>query len=311
MSRVVVKGLVVFFALGALVVSTACSASRNRTSRMKLLEAEVIDNHQKSQVLQNQLADSLRSSDEANAQLQQTRFERDEFQRKLGNVNGQVSDSIGRISSAETRAEVAERRVDDLEGRVDKLLDARRAERARLAALERDAADRRRAPKRHVAVAPRGDTAELETFKRELKARMSSAGIHMPVEIRTGADGRRGVAVVLPDSFKSGKASLAYNPTAVQAVVGLGQLVQSQYAGSRVSVVGHTDADPIRRSKWRDNEELSLARASEVRGLLSDTGLDTQSIAVVGKGAQNPIARGADSRAKSRNRRVEIFIDRR
>lgn len=310
MSRVVARGLVVFFALGALVIQTGCSASRSRTNRMKVLEAEVIDKHQKTQLLEGQLADSLRSSDEANAQLQQTRFERDEYERKLSNVNEQVNGSMVRLSSAETRAEVAERRVDDLESRVDKLLRQRREERERIALLQEEANKRRRAPTRRVAAAPQDDSAELQAFKSELKARMASAGIHMPVEIRTGADGRRGVAVVLPDSFKSGKASLAYNPTAVQAVVGLGQLVQSQYSGSRVSVIGHTDADPIRKSKWRDNEELSLARASEVRSLLSDTGLSANSIAVVGKGAQNPIARGGDSRAKSRNRRVEIFINR-
>lgn len=276
---------------------------------MKVLEAEIIDQRHQNDMLKGQMADQLRSSDDANAQLQQARYERDEYERKLGNVNEQVEGSMARVSSAETRAEVAERRVGDLEGRVDKLLAARRAERQQYNEMQEMLRRRQAQRPAPTVAASNGDSAQLRAFKSDLKSKMAAAGIHMPVEIRTAADGRRRVAVVLPDSFKAGKATLAYNPTAVQAVVGLGQLVQSNYAGSRVSVVGHTDSDPIRKSKWRDNEELSLARANEVRGLLADTGIDTTSIAVAGKGAQTPIDRGSGARSKSRNRRVEIFID--
>ena len=42
--------------------------------------------------------------------------------------------------------------------------------------------------------------------------------------------------------------------------------------------------------------------------LLSDTGIASTQINVAGLGAAQPIERGNTARAKSRNRRVEIFI---
>ena len=71
------------------------------------------------------------------------------------------------------------------------------------------------------------------------------------------------MAVVLPDAFPSGKATLAYNPRAVKAVVGLGKMIRDHYPSSGVMVEGHTDSDPIRKSSWGTNENLSRARAGQ------------------------------------------------
>lgn len=306
MSRVVARAMIVFAALGALIVVTGCSASRSRANRTKVLEAEIIDARQEAEQLKGQVADANRSTDAAQAQLQQARFEAQELSRKLTNTSNSVSELHARASSAETEAEINRRRTAQLEAQLDKALEARKAERARLAALTQKLDSRRAAPAAQPSF--QGDSPELTAMKNDLQSRMAAAGIHMPVEIRTARDGSRRVAVVLPDSFKAGKATLAYNPTAVNAVVRLGQLVQSQYPNSAISVEGHTDADPISKSHWPNNEALSLARAEEVQKLLADTGLEASRINVAGLGAAQPIERGSTSRAKSRNRRVEIFI---
>ncbi len=306
MSRVVAKGMIVFAGLAALVLVTGCSASRSRANRTKVLEAEIIDARQQNEGLKDQLAGANRSVDEASSELQQQRFEKEELARKYASSAKTVEDFAARASSAETKAEVNERRTAELESRVDRLLEIRKRDREALIAAQKRNAVRRRT---HDTPTLRGDEPQLTAMKGQLKTRMAAAGIHMPVEIRTARDGSRRVAVVLPDSFKAGKASLAYNPTAVNAVVRLGQLVQTQYPGSAVSVEGHTDADPIRRSPWASNEALSLARAKEVQKLLADTGLESSKIAIAGLGAAQPIERGSTARAKSRNRRVEIFIN--
>ncbi|MDJ0975594.1 MAG: OmpA family protein [Planctomycetota bacterium] len=307
MSRVIAKGMVVFAVLAALVVVTGCSASRSRANRTKLLEAEIIDARQQNDQLRAEVAEANRSTDDATAQIQQLQFENQELNQKYADSATGMRDLHARASSAESEAERNRRRVEQLDSQLSKVIDARKQERARLAAVSAELERRKRAGP--VAPAPfAGDPAELTAMKSELQSRMAAAGIHMPVEIRTSRDGSRRVAVVLPDTFKSGKATLAYNPTAVNAVVRLGQLVQAQYPGSRISVEGHTDADPIRKSPWPSNEALSLARAQEVQKLLGDTGIASNQISVAGLGAAQPIERGNTARAKSRNRRVEIFI---
>jgi flagellar motor protein MotB len=75
-----------------------------------------------------------------------------------------------------------------------------------------------------------------------------------------------------------------------------------------VRVEGHTDSDPIKRSDWGTNERLSEARAQAVRTLLENAGVTAGAITTAGYGAGQPLEPGATTRAKSRNRRVEIFL---
>jgi len=75
------------------------------------------------------------------------------------------------------------------------------------------------------------------------------------------------------------------------------------YAGKPIRVEGHTDSDPIKKSKWKSNQELSEARAKSVKDYLGKQGIDPKQITAVGHGADMP--KGAD---KSRNRRVEVVV---
>ncbi|GLQ99208.1 type IVB secretion system protein IcmH/DotU [Dyella mobilis] len=77
----------------------------------------------------------------------------------------------------------------------------------------------------------------------------------------------------------------------------------------RVIVVGHTDDQPIRSLKYKDNFELSAARAKSVAAILSQ-GLDNAArIESSGAGSSQPIALPPDLPAnRTRNRRVEIMF---
>ena len=154
----------------------------------------------------------------------------------------------------------------------------------------------------------RHESPHVDAFAADVRARLGSAGINLPVEVRTTRDGQRRVAVVLENAFPPGKDSLSYNMDAVRAVVGLGQLVSASYPGSRLSVDGHTDRDPPRKCPFPSNEALSRARAESVRDLLVKAGVNGR-IEVTGHGARYPIASGNTSRAKAQNRRVEVFIE--
>ena len=150
---------------------------------------------------------------------------------------------------------------------------------------------------------------EAEAMRRDLQNQLARFGVRgLKVEVRTDRTGSERVAIVLPDAFPSGKATLAYNKSAVKAVISVGKMINAHYPDSRVLVEGHTDSDPIRKSNWGTNENLSRARAEAVETLLTNSGVPSSSVSTEGFGARQPLARGSTKRAKSRNRRVEIFI---
>ncbi|MGE0192016.1 MAG: OmpA family protein [Planctomycetota bacterium] len=155
-----------------------------------------------------------------------------------------------------------------------------------------------------------GPSPQALAMQRDLESRLARYGLRgLPVEIRNDSYGER-VAIVLPDAFKPGEAMLYENKESVQAIVGLGRLINEQYPSAQVLVEGHTDADPLNRTKakWGTNERLSQARAEAVRELLTQSGLAASQVSTAGFGAQRLLDPGTDKASKARNRRVEIYI---
>ena len=319
MSRVAITGVglgfqrvVTVVALAALVVPMAGCASSKAKNRMRTLSAQNADLRQQTSDLQGQVVEQTSAADRLDAELKHAQLEADNYRDTLAGSQAQTDEALRRAAIAENERDQALGSADEaLRTAADTIAQAE-AQQAEIARLREE--NYRLAQMRQ----PRNDTRDpsldyerspaLRAFKRDLQDQLAAEGINMPVEIRTARDGARRVAVVLPDAFKAGKATLAYNPDAVTAVVRLGQLVQEHYGDSVISVEGHTDSDPIRKSNWRDNMHLSEARAEHVATLLENTGLSRSSVSVVGRGAEQPIEEGASSRAKSRNRRVELYI---
>jgi chemotaxis protein MotB len=117
------------------------------------------------------------------------------------------------------------------------------------------------------------------------------------------------VTVTLPNAilFDSGKATLK-KATSTELDHIRSVLRQDKYAGKQVDVVGHTDTDPIKKSKWKDNWELSAQRALTVARYLVQRGVAEGEIRAVGCGEGRPIASNANSSGKAKNRRVEIVV---
>ena len=77
-----------------------------------------------------------------------------------------------------------------------------------------------------------------------------------------------------------------------------------------IRVEGHTDNWPIRGGRYASNWELSSARALEVVKYLSAiSGIDEGKFSALGYGEFRPIASNESAEGRSKNRRVEIFID--
>jgi flagellar motor protein MotB len=124
--------------------------------------------------------------------------------------------------------------------------------------------------------------------------------------LETSSDPSAGtVTVNLPGDifFNSGEATIRTPAQDSLKKVAATLKKDKAYAGKPIRVEGHTDSDPIKKSKWKSNQELSEARAKSVKDYLAKQGIDSGLMTAVGHGADMP--RGAD---KSRNRRVEVVV---
>ena len=81
------------------------------------------------------------------------------------------------------------------------------------------------------------------------------------------------------------------------------------YAGGTIEIEGHTDNVPISNSQFKNNDELSDARALSVFEYLRDNAeLDPAMIKHTGRGSYVPIADNGTPEGRQLNRRVEIRI---
>jgi chemotaxis protein MotB len=116
------------------------------------------------------------------------------------------------------------------------------------------------------------------------------------------------ITVTLPNAilFSSGKATL--KKATSRELDHIQSVVRQKYSNNQIDVVGHTDTDPIKKSKWRDNWQLSAERALAVSGYLIKRGIPENRIRAVGCGAARPVASNSTSSGKAKNRRVEIVV---
>lgn len=118
------------------------------------------------------------------------------------------------------------------------------------------------------------------------------------------------ITVTLPNTilFDSGKAALKSATSA--ELDHILSVLKSKYAGKQIDVVGHTDTDPIAKTKdlWKDNWELSAERALSVARYLMERGIAGSQIKASGCGPDRPIAPNTSAAGKAKNRRVEIVV---
>ena len=117
------------------------------------------------------------------------------------------------------------------------------------------------------------------------------------------------ITVTLPNTilFDSGKASLkSATSSDLDHIL---SVVKQNYAGKDIDVVGHTDTDPIKKSPWKDNWELSAQRALSVARYLIQRGIPEQQVRAAGCGPARPVAPNTTTAGKAKNRRVEIVVN--
>ena len=106
--------------------------------------------------------------------------------------------------------------------------------------------------------------------------------------------------------FDPGKATLKKSTSA--ELDHIKSVLQSKYSGRQIDVVGHTDSDPIKKSPWKDNMQLSTERANGVVRYLVERGIPQENIRAIGRGESQPVASNSTASGKAKNRRVEIVV---
>lgn len=120
-------------------------------------------------------------------------------------------------------------------------------------------------------------------------------------------DGNMVLTIPSSITFKSGEANLSKDGE--KALRSVASTLRSKYADAKYSIEGHTDSDPIKKSKYGSNRELSIARARAVHTfLVVECNVPDEKCVVVGHGEYLPIAPNASDKEKAKNRRVEIVV---
>jgi len=85
----------------------------------------------------------------------------------------------------------------------------------------------------------------------------------------------------------------------------------NKFRPQSIEVAGHTDNIPVRvdnRRPFRNNEELSQARADHAGQALIKSGLGSDRVKTIGYADTQPIATNDTEAGRSKNRRVEIIV---
>ena len=133
------------------------------------------------------------------------------------------------------------------------------------------------------APAPKPDMGGLEVTQ-DLAAGTTTVNLPSDVFFASGA------AMLLPESKKS-----------LSKVI---SALKKDYAGKPIRIEGYTDSDPIRKSHWKNNQELSEKRAEAVRDYLVSKGIDASRFSTEGLGDSKPKSKSD----KAKNRRVELVV---
>jgi chemotaxis protein MotB len=147
---------------------------------------------------------------------------------------------------------------------------------------------------------------ELERAKLELESRLKGEIDDKSVKVEML---ERGLVVtfVAEVLFGSGKATLREG--ALDTLEQVARVLNTTVKDLNVGVEGHTDNEPIRKSGWKSNWELSSARAMSVlHYLVDESGVNPVRLAAIGYGEYRPVASNDVKEGRQENRRVEIVI---
>ena len=151
----------------------------------------------------------------------------------------------------------------------------------------------------------------IEELQREIKERNISpgeaSGFGKDMDVKFDANAGT-ITVTIENTllFSAGKATM--KKTTVGELDHIRRVIKERYSSMPIDVIGHTDSDPIKKSKWKDNWELSAQRSLSVLRYLEGKGMRGDILRAIAAGSSRPVASNSTASGKARNRRVEIVV---
>ena len=225
-----------------------------------------------------------------------------EANKKLEATQGELGSEKGKNKTLTEENQTLQQKIAELEGKIQqlsneiKVLEDQNADLAKKAGATAEELKALRAEK-----AKR--MAELQVYKDlfgKLKALVDAGTIQ--VEFRKG---RLVVKLASSILFDSGKTEL--KPEGQTALANLATALKS-LNDREFLVAGHTDNVPIKTAKFKNNWDLSTARAVEVVQYLISQGMTSKNIGAAGYGEFDPITDNGNEDAKAKNRRIEVIL---
>ncbi|WP_428389722.1 OmpA/MotB family protein [Mucisphaera sp.] len=147
---------------------------------------------------------------------------------------------------------------------------------------------------------------EIERLKRELASQPvamapSTTAFDSIAGIETEQTDTQ-IKVRVPGDVLFASGSVELRSSAKNTLAQIARVIQREYPNQMIRVEGHTDTDPISKSDWEDNLELSLQRSAAVHRHLQSVGVEPEQMYAAGFGEWQPEA------TKDRSRRVEIVV---
>jgi chemotaxis protein MotB len=141
-----------------------------------------------------------------------------------------------------------------------------------------------------------------DQLEQNLKPQMDDSSIKMEMKEKGLV-----ITVLAEVLFDSGKATL--KPNGVTVLEQVGTMLNDKLGQYKVGIEGHTDTDPISKSNWKSNWELSAGRALTVlHALIDNSAVAPERLNILGYGEYTPVASNDTKADKQLNRRVEIVV---
>ncbi len=144
----------------------------------------------------------------------------------------------------------------------------------------------------------------LENTRRSMEQRLRGSGVS--VKIKEGH-----ISVVLPSSILFNSGQTVLKKQATSSLTKVCNVLKKDFPDEIIRIEGHTDSDPVKRTKkvYKSNWELSTARAANVLHFLVDNcHLDPKKLYIAGYGKYQPVSSNNNKSGKKKNRRVEIVV---
>lgn len=128
-------------------------------------------------------------------------------------------------------------------------------------------------------------------------------------EVAVTKDGNIEITLASDVTFGAGSAELS--ESGKKSIRGLSSLLKGKFAPYQVRVEGHTDSQPVLKTKKKfdDNFGLGSARSlAVVRFMEADMAIEPTRLMSASRGEHEPVADNKSDSGKKRNRRVEIVV---